>query len=138
MDHARVAIHSVYEGAFKVITPHLVRELGLKGGDASTSELAPCWKYIFHVMDVIKKDRKVSLEEFELFWANHFKMQDTNKDGMIQPNEYPEQGIFNHFDANGDRLVSVDEYQEVYFYHFEKFDRNKNGEIDPRKDKYNF
>lgn len=131
-------IHPVYEGALKVITPHLVKELGLKGGDASTSELAPCWKYMFNSMDKIKKDRKVSRAEYERFWANHFKMQDANKDGIIQPNEYPEQGIFNHFDANGDKLVSLDEYQKVYAYHFEKFDKAKQGELDLKKLKYNY
>jgi lysophospholipase L1-like esterase len=131
-------IHPVYEGALKVITPNLVKELGLKGGDASTSELAPCWKYMFNSMDKIKKDRKITGAEYELFWSNHFKMQDANKDGIIQSNEYPEQGIFNRFDANSDKLVSIDEYQKVYSYHFEKFDRNKNGEIEPQKDKYNF
>ncbi|EDM29153.1 putative acyl-CoA thioesterase/lipase protein [Lentisphaera araneosa HTCC2155] len=132
------AIHPVYEGALKVITPHLVKELGLKVGDASMSELAPCWKYMFNSMDKIKKDRKVSRDEYELFWANHFKMQDANKDGIIQPKEYPEQGIFNHFDINGDKLVSLDEYQKVYSYHFEKFDKDKSGILDLKKLQYNY
>jgi hypothetical protein len=75
----------------------------------------------------IESNWQVSLQEYELFWAGHFKAQDTNKDGLIQAEEYPEQGVFNYFDANDDGTVNLEEYQKVYAYHFNKFDQENTG-----------
>lgn len=122
LQHMPDAIHPVYAGALEVITPHMVEVLGLEPGDPKRSKDAPCWRYMFGSMDkLINKDRSVSLEEYQLFWTDHFKMQDANKDGLIQANEYPEQGIFNHLDANQDQSVSPEEYQSAYANHFDQF-----------------
>jgi acyl-CoA thioesterase I len=130
------AIHPVYEGALHIIIPNLIQDLGLGAGKAQLSKEVPCWNYMFNSMDKIKKDRKITRAEYELFWVNHFKMQDANKDGVIQADEYPEQGIFNHFDANKDKKVDLEEYQKVYVYHFNKF--SKRGFIDLKLANYHF
>lgn len=122
LQHMPDAIHPVYAAALGVITPHMIEVLGLKPGNPEHSKEAPCWRYMFGSMDkLIKKDRRVSLGEYQHFWAKHFAMQDANEDGLIQANEYPEQGIFNHLDANQDKSVTVEEYQLAYANHFDQF-----------------
>ncbi|WDE97201.1 GDSL-type esterase/lipase family protein [Lentisphaera profundi] len=132
-------IHPLYDGALKVITPKMIQSLGLEPGNAAKSEETPCFNYIYRTMDrLIEANWQVTREEYELFWANHFKMQDANKDGLIQSNEYPEEGIFKHFDANGDQAVSLEEYQKVYAYNFNKYDKKNTGVIMIKKDKFNY
>jgi acyl-CoA thioesterase I len=132
-------IHPLYDGALKVIIPQMIQSLGLEPGNAAKSEETPCFNYIFRTMDrLVEANWQVTREEYELFWANHFKMQDANKDGLIQSNEYPEQRIFKHFDANGDELVSLEEYQQAYASTFKKYDKNKTGVLMLKKDKFNY
>lgn len=130
MEYVPDGIHPVREGALGVILPTMIKELGLKPGNPELNERAPCWNYLFRMMDKkVLRNQQVSREEYDLFWENHFEKQDVDGDGRLKPDEYKPTGIFKHIDANADGTIGLEEYQEIYAVHFERRDTNSDEKL---------
>tara|TARA_B110000305_G_scaffold240689_1_gene312096 strand:- start:4875 stop:5945 length:1071 start_codon:yes stop_codon:yes gene_type:complete len=123
-------IHPVREGALRVIMPTMIQALNLKAGNPELNERAPCWNYLFRMMDKnVKRNKQVSREEYDQFWEKHFKSQDGDDDGRLTPNEYKPAVLFNHLDANANGTITLAEYQAIYMTHFKGRDTNTDGKL---------
>lgn len=122
------AIHPVREGGLHVIMPTMSKALGLNPGKPELSTHAPCWDFLFRMMDKeVERNRQVSEQEYRRFWAAHFAKQDKDGDGLLQPTEYQPAVLFQHIDADANGRITLAEYQAIYAPHFEAFDRNRDG-----------
>jgi lysophospholipase L1-like esterase len=124
-------IHPVREGTLQVILPTMMQSLGLKQGKPELNERAPCWNYLLKGMDKGKKrDKQVSLKEYQMYWKDHYKRHDTDKDGLLQSGEYIPAVMFQYLDADNDGVITLEEYQAVYAPIFERYDLNSDGVLD--------
>ena len=127
-------IHPVREGTLQVIMPTMMQSLGLQQGQPELNERAPCWNYLFKMMDKeIERNNQVSREEYNSYWKTQFKKCDVNKDGVLQSAEYPPAVMFKHIDADDDGIITLEEYQAVYAPYFERYDLNSDGVLDERE-----
>lgn len=121
-------IHPVREGALKVIMPEILAALGLRDCKPEANKSVACWKYMFNGMDkAIKKDKQVTLKEYQKFWAKQFSMSDKSKDSKLQPDEYLSKSMFAYLDTNKDGTIDLNEYQAAYAPFFKTCDQNGDG-----------
>ena len=111
-------IHPLRSGSLKVSTPVVVAELGLAPGDPSASTEAHCDKYIRHLMDK-GQDRTVSRTEFDAFWIEQFKLNDTDSNGNITTAELHSPELHAALDANRDGNLDQPEYVAFFAPLFE-------------------
>ena len=119
-------IHPVRQGALNVITPTIVKEIGLKPGKPELSGHIPCWTYL--TRSLIDKDKKggCTREEFDVFWTSIFNKNDADSDGQLQLAELESPVLFKFFDADKNGQVSLGEYLKVYAPHFQDYLDRKN------------
>jgi lysophospholipase L1-like esterase len=116
-------IHPVREGTLEVVMPEIQAALGLQECKPEVNRSVKCWEYMFKAMDnMIEKDKKVTLKEYQKFWKSQFGKCDQNKDRSLQPDEYVSKPMFQYFDANKDSVISLEEYQAVYAPYFKRGD----------------
>lgn len=75
------------------------------------------------------KDAQVTLEEYLGFFMPSAQRKDTNRDGLLTPEEFPYSGSFRIGDADSDGLLTMDEARLIYEKQFRGRDRNKDGII---------
>jgi len=111
-------IHPLRSGSLKVSTPVVLAALGLAPGNPSVSTEAPCDKYIHHLMNK-DKDKTVSRAEFDAFWIEQFKLNDTNSDGNVTAAELHSPELHAALDANRDGNLNQAEYVAFFAPLFE-------------------
>ena len=121
-------IHPIREGALQVSTPIVLAGLGIEGGDPSKSTEAPCWKYLFGAMNT-EKDQQISRKEYEANWAKLFVLADTNKDGLLDAEEFSPAPLFALVDTNADGNATPAEFTDFYAPIFSSFDSDKDGNL---------
>ena len=130
MSYVMDGIHPVREGSLAVILPAMIESLGMKQGKPELNERAPCWNYLFKLMDKeVERNRQVAREEYNRYWENSFGTSDADKDGLLKPNEFKPAVLFKHMDADHDGSVTLEEYQAIYAPHFERHDTNSDGKL---------
>ena len=85
--------------------------LGLAPGNQSTSTEAPCDKYVHHLMNK-DQEKTVSRAEFDAFWSEQFKLNDTISNGNITATELHSPELHAALDANRDGNLDQAEYFE--------------------------
>ncbi|MBT3380117.1 MAG: sulfatase-like hydrolase/transferase [Lentisphaerae bacterium] len=124
-------IHPVRAGTLRVITPAIVRSLGLKPGNPELNTRTPCWTYLFKMMDKeVKRNGETTRGEYDRYWMKQFAKQDADQDGLLKPGEYKPAVVFEHVDANADGTITSKEYLAIYASHFERRDTNSDGTVD--------
>ena len=111
-------IHPLRSGSLKVSTPVVVAALGLAPGDPSASTEDRCGKYVRGMMDK-DKDRKLSRAEFDAFWIEQFKLNDTDGDATVSAAELHSPELHAALDANGDGKLDQAEYVALFTPLFE-------------------
>jgi len=125
-------IHPVRIGAINIITPHLLRELGLPAGEPEKSIATPCWKYLLHVMRT-DKNPATSRKDFNGYWEKGFKMSDLDQNGKLSPEETVADSLLKALDKNQSNSIELDEWLAAYDGMFEKFDRDQDGSLSPEE-----
>lgn len=121
-------IHPVRSGALNIITPHLLRELGLPAGKPEKSTATPCWDYLLHIMRT-DKNPATSRKDFEVYWEKLFTMADLNQNGSLSPEEMLADALLKTLDKNQSNTIELDEWLAAYDGMFEKFDRDQDGDL---------
>jgi lysophospholipase L1-like esterase len=111
-------IHPLRSGSLKVSTPVVLAALGLAPGNLSASTEAPCDKYIHHLMDK-GQDRTVSRTEFDAFWIEQYKLNDTDSNGNVAAAELHSPELHAALDANRDGNLDQPEYVAFFSPLFE-------------------
>jgi acyl-CoA thioesterase-1 len=121
-------VHPVREGALKVIMPAILEALGLQDCKPEANHSVACWQYMFNAMDkAMKKDKEVTLKEYQKFWKTQFGKCDKNRDRSLQPDEYVSKPMFQYLDQNKDGVISLNEYQAAYAPYFKTCDQDGDG-----------
>ena len=127
-------IHPVREGALKVITPHLVKELGLAtAGHPEKSTDTPCWGYLLHVARQDKKSPHITRADYDAYWEKIFNMSDLDKDGSVDADEMQADALLKALDRDQSGTVSLEEWLIVQAPQFKAFDKDNNGTIDKKE-----
>lgn len=124
-------IHPLRSGSLKVSTPVVLAALGLAPGNPSVSTEAPCDKYIHHLMDK-DKDKKVSRAEFDAFWSEQFKLNDTDSNGNVTTTELHSPALHTALDANRDGNLDQAEYVAFFSPLFENNAPASSGTTQPK------
>jgi len=125
-------IHPVRIGAINIITPHLLRELGLPAGEPEKSTATPCWKYLLHVMRT-DKNPATTRKDFNAYWEKGFKMSDLDQNGKLSPEETVADSLLKALDKNQSNSIELTEWLAAYDGMFEKFDRDQDGSLSPEE-----
>lgn len=129
-------IHPVRDGALHVITPHLVKELGLtEGGHPEKSTATPCWDYLHHVARQDKKSRDTTRADYDTYWEKSFNMSDLNKDGSVDADEMQADSLLKALDRDQNGTVSLQEWLIVHEPQFKAFDKDNNGSLSAEEKK---
>ena len=126
-------IHPVRAGALNIITPHLLRELGLPAGNPEQSTATPCWKYLLHIMRTDQKNPATTLEGFDGYWEKLFKMSDHDHNGKLSARETVADPLLRALDKNQSNTIELKEWLAGYDGLFEKFDRDRDGSLSPEE-----
>ena len=82
------------------------------------------------VVQMDKKDGKVSRAEYVAYFTERFDAKDKNKDGVLTPNEFPFAASFKSADKNKNGKLTKKEYSSIYARQFDNaHDKNKDGFI---------
>ena len=118
-------IHPVRAGALHIITPHLLRELGLPAGHPEKSTATPCWKYLLHIMRTVKKNQATTREDFIGYWENLFRLADRDHNNSLGPEEIKADSLHTALDVDQGGTVELEEWLTAYNGLFQKFDRDQ-------------
>ena len=122
-------IHPVREGALNVITPHLLRELGLPAGKPAQSMDTPCWKYLLHIMRTDKKNHATTRKDYDAYWQKLFEMADLDANGSLSAEEMRADSLLKAMDRNQSKTIELEEWLAAYAPIFQKYDRNSDGQL---------
>ena len=126
-------IHPVRTGALAIITPHLLRELGLPAGHPETSTATPCWNYLLHIMRTDKTNPATTREDFAGYWEKLFDLADINRDDGLSLEELATDSLLTALDKNQNGRIERQEWLTAYKGLFEPFDRNQDGSLSPEE-----
>ena len=127
-------IHPVRDGALNVITPHLIKELGLATtGHPEKSTATPCWNYLLHVARQDKKNPDTTRADYDTYWEKSFSMSDLNKDGSVDADEMQAAALLKALDRDQSGTVRLEEWLVVQAPQFKAFDKDNNGSIDKKE-----
>lgn len=126
-------IHPVRAGALAIITPHLLRELGLPSGHPEKSKVTPCWNYLLRLMRIHKKNPTITREDFAAAWQKLFDMADLNHDAALSQEEIAAESLHRALDQNQSGTVDRQEWLTAYQGLFENLDRNQDGSLSPEE-----
>lgn len=121
-------IHPVRIGALNIITPHLLRELGLPAGKPQKSTATPCWKYLLHIMRT-DKNPATSRKDFDGYWEKLFTMADLDQNGSLSAEEMRADSLLGATDKNQSNTIELEEWLAAYAPIFQKYDRNNDGQL---------
>ena len=122
-------IHPVREGALHVITPHLLRELGLPAGKPAQSMDTPCWKYLLHIMRTDNKNKGVTRQDYDAYWQKFFEMADLDANASLSAEEMRADSLLKVMDRNQSKTIELEEWLAAYAPIFQKYDRNSDGQL---------
>lgn len=130
-------IHPVRIGALNIITPHLLRELGLHPlaqGNPEKSTATPCWDYLLHIMRT-NKNPATSRKDFKGYWEKLFTMADLDQNGSLSPEEMAADSLLKILDQDQSNSIELEEWLAAYDGMFDKFDRDQDGSLSPKEKK---
>ena len=122
-------IHPVRSGALHVITPHLLRELGLPAGKPGQSTATPCWKYLLHIMRTDNKNKGVTRQDYDAYWQKFFEMTDLDANGSLSAEEMRADSLLKAMDKNQSKTIELKEWLAAYAPLFQEYDRNNDGQL---------
>ena len=124
-------IHPLRSGSLKVSTPVVLAALGLAPGNPSASTEAPCDKYVHHLMNK-DQEKTVSRAEFDAFWSEQFKLNDTDSNGNLTTTELHSPELHAALDANRDGNLDQAEYVAFFAPLFENNASASSGPTQPK------
>ncbi|MGB0643268.1 MAG: hypothetical protein ACPGQF_00910, partial [Akkermansiaceae bacterium] len=77
----------------------------------------------------LNRDQVITPKEFLDYRAKQFDPRDKDKDGFLNPKEFPHPGAFRGGDKNKDGKLSREEHLNIFRGQFPNVDANKDGKI---------
>ena len=120
-------VHPIREGALKVITPHLFKELGFtKEVSPEKSQDTPMWQYFFH-MTRDHETQSTTTETYEKFWSKLFTRSDLSQNQTLDAKELCSESLLKAIDTDKSGEADMAEWQALFRPLFEEQDLNNDG-----------